>query len=201
MPQLARIAAALCAILTLGACSDASEEAPDPDAASASAEKEPATTEPPASEPTALHIAHVVELAPAAGGCLDSVRSNWQPDSKAKTQRVCGVQEDAEVWFSVDPASAFEATVTDASANQPDNAPDSWVVEITLDDQSAQRFAQMTSKLLAMSEPEPMALIVRGEVVSAPVPTAGLENVSSLQVAGNFTQNEAEEIASSLGAQ
>ena len=78
---------------------------------------------------------------------------------------------------------------------------DSWAVTVTLDDNSAQRFGQLTTKLLNMPSPDPLALIVRGRVVSAPIPTPGLENLTTLQLAGDFSRDEAEGIATALGAQ
>lgn len=204
MIRLAHAAATLTLILALGACSDATDASDaDTDAASEPADTESETTTTPPSEPTDLYIAHVVKSADAnSGGCLGSVRTSWKPDPKAEQQRVCGVQNNAEMWFSIDPETAFKATVTEASALIPETSSGgAWVVQITLDDQSAQRFGQMVTKLLSMPTPDQMALIVRGKVVSAPIPTPGLEGLKTLQVAGNFSKAEAEALATSLGAQ
>ena len=203
MLRLARAAAAITLALTVGACGDASDT-PDEDAVSEPSDTQvDDTSSPPESEPTGLYIAHVTRsTAAGADGCLDSARPAWRPNSKETTQRVCGVQGDAETWFSIDPSTAYAATVSDASASVPDEAASGgWVVEISLDDESAQRFSQLATKLLAMPAPDPIALIVGGRVVSAPIPTPGLENLTTLQVAGDFTRDEAESIAADLGAQ
>lgn len=200
MVRLARSAAALSLILTLGACGDAADT-PDRDPVSVPADTEAETAMTPASEPTGLYIARVVKTTEADGGCLDSVRTNWSPGQKGERQRACGVQNDTEMWFAIEPATAFEATVTDAEATIPPHGGGTWVVTITLDEQSAQRFGQLATKLLSMSSPDPIALIVGGKVVSAPIPTPGLESLTTLQVAGDFSRDEAEGIAAALGAQ
>lgn len=199
MARLVHATAALSLALALGACSEAANT-PDPDAA---ADTDSETTATSASEPTDLYVAHVVATANAnSAGCLDAVRTDWAPEPKVNRQRVCGVQNDTETWFTIDPTTAFDAAVTKAEAKLPETATGGiWVVEITLDDKSAKRFGQMVSKLLTMPAPDPVALIVRGEVVSAPVPTPGLENLSTLQIAGGFSREEAEQIAAGLDAQ
>lgn len=200
MPRLASAAVAAALCLALGACSDAADT-PEQDAVAQSSDAPSSDSTTPPSKPTDLFIARVTKSAPAkADGCLNSVRTGWEPDSAAKTQRLCGVQSNEETWFSVDPATAFGATVTEASASVLETD-GSWAVTVTLDDKSAQRFGQLTTKLLSMPSPDPLALIVRGRVVSAPIPTPGLENLTTLQLAGDFSRDEAEGIATALGAQ
>ena len=99
MPRLASAAVAAALCLALGACSDAADT-PEQDAVAQPSDAPSSDSTPPPSEPTDLFIARVTKSAPAkADGCLNSVRTGWQPDSAAKTQRLCGVQSNEETWF------------------------------------------------------------------------------------------------------
>ncbi len=92
-------------------------------------------------------------------------------------------------------ASLTGEHVTDASA-QPDPLTNEPAVSLTMDDQGAQIWGQMTTKAAQDNERE-IAIVLDDEVVSAPGVRGPILNGSS-QISGSFSIQEAEDLASIL---
>ena len=76
---------------------------------------------------------------------------------------------------------------------------DDWVVQVQLTDAAAPRFEQLTERLAGFGPPlNQVAIVLNGAVVSAPAVQEPITG-GTLQIAGGFTQDEAEALAASLG--
>ncbi len=74
-----------------------------------------------------------------------------------------------------------------------------WAVQVSLTDQAASVFADVTKRVSQLGPPlNQLAIVLNGAVVSAPVVQEPI-NGGVLQITGDFTQSEAEALASSLG--
>lgn len=98
--------------------------------------------------------------------------------------------------YGLGPSELPADAVADAAAVTASDG--SWVVQVSLTPDAADAFAQVTGRVSAMQPPlNQLAIVLNGVVVSAPAvqePIAGGE----LQVTGQFTQRDAEALASAL---
>ena len=87
--------------------------------------------------------------------------------------------------------AAVEGGVRDAQAVEGVG----WMVSLELDDESTEDLADLTRQLVGSTTQ--VALVVDGEVLSAPT-INGVIDTGQLQVAGDFTEDEATELAARL---
>jgi preprotein translocase subunit SecD len=87
--------------------------------------------------------------------------------------------------------------VSEVEAAQGQPGPN-WVVQLTLDTDGAKLFGALTTKLAAGEPPRnQLAIVVGDKVVSAPVVNAPII-AGKVQIAGNFTQQDAEKLAADI---
>jgi preprotein translocase subunit SecD len=89
--------------------------------------------------------------------------------------------------------------VTEVKAAQSDAAAGgSWYVGLTLDQEGTRTFGQLTTELAAKQPPtNQLAIVVRDEVVTAPTINAPL-TASQVEIAGSYTQKDAEALADKI---
>ncbi|MFX4270719.1 SecDF P1 head subdomain-containing protein [Propionibacteriaceae bacterium Y1685] len=97
----------------------------------------------------------------------------------------------AEPAISVDQLADVTSAVTEGGAD--------WTVTITLRDQDRAAMTALTEELAQQPEPRNrMALVLDGEVLVAPTVASAIPG-GALSITGNFTQQEAEDLAHRLG--
>lgn len=96
------------------------------------------------------------------------------------------------VVYRLGPAE-IEGGVDDASAES-DNA-GGWLVLIEFDDATATSFASLTTELAGTQQQ--LAIVSEGAVVSAPTIQTAIAD-GKVQIAGDFTEDEAEQLADAL---
>jgi preprotein translocase subunit SecD len=75
---------------------------------------------------------------------------------------------------------------------------DGWYLLLSLDKQGTQLFADLTTALAAKAPPgNQVAIVVRGEVLAAPAVSAPITG-GQVQIAGTFSKEEAEKLATDL---
>ncbi len=99
--------------------------------------------------------------------------------------------------YGLGPSELPPDAVADAIALQ--GASDDWVVQVTLTDAAASLFEDVTQRVSTLGPPlNQLAIVLNGAVVSAPAVQEPIKG-GTLQVTGNFTQGEAEALATALG--
>ena len=99
--------------------------------------------------------------------------------------------------YGLGPSELPPDGVADAIALQ--GAFDDWVVQVTLTDDAASDFADVTKRVSTLGPPlNQLAIVLNGAVVSAPAVQESIKG-GTLQVTGSFTQGEAEALATALG--
>ena len=173
---------------------------PNPTATpSPTASPDPADREPiQAAENTPEFQAAIAEL-----DCLDPVNtSGGVPDDPNLWLGTC--QQDGLGKYNLQPAFIKGTQVTSASAQLPQNSVGGWVVSLTFDSEGARALTEQSQKLSALPDcgegVEPcnaFAIVLDGVVVSAPrfnEPIIG----GQAQIEGNFTAQEAQDLANVL---
>ncbi|OAV60896.1 protein translocase subunit SecD [Enteractinococcus helveticum] len=83
------------------------------------------------------------------------------------------------------------STPTGVSSNQ-------WVVNISFEDEGAEKFREITQRLTGMSSPQnQFAILLDGQIVSAPASQAVILD-GQAQISGNFTEETAAQLAEQL---
>jgi hypothetical protein len=99
--------------------------------------------------------------------------------------------------YGLGPSELPPDGVADAIALQ--GAFDDWVVQVTLTDDAASVFEDVTKRVSTLGPPlNQLAIVLNGAVVSAPAVQEPIKG-GTLQITGGFTQGEAEALATALG--
>lgn len=99
--------------------------------------------------------------------------------------------------YGLGPSELPPDGVADAIALQ--GAFDDWVVQVTLTDDAASVFGDVTKRVSTLGPPlNQLAIVLNGAVVSAPAVQEPVKG-GTLQITGRFTQGEAEALAMALG--
>ncbi|MDT0200897.1 SecDF P1 head subdomain-containing protein [Nocardioides sp. AE5] len=203
MRPIATGVAALFLLLPLAGCGDAeSSGEQDPDAPGSSetvpaseepASDWPASNEPTSTSPTAPTVALGIHPVVAAADSVDAEPS--------EAGNAIVVAADGAV-LEIGPAALTEADVLSASAEMPENGV-GWVVRIEFTDEGNARFGDLTEAAGCAGTGDPgnrIAIMADGELVSAPAVTidCGVRLEDGTDIAGNFTEQEATDLAASI---
>ena len=152
------------------------------------------------------------ELAPVAGTGLDdpvlqaalvsldcTLPENTQggrPDDPTKWLVTC--DRDGTAKYLLEPAFIRGTNVTDAQASLPTQGGGGWQVDLTFDDEGAGQLADVSGRLVTLSAPQnQFAIVLDGLVQSAPRFEAAILG-GQAQITGQFTVEEARELANIL---
>lgn len=170
-----------------------------------------APTPQPATDPAAPPPAFT-ELAPVSGTGPDdpliqsallyldcTLPENTQggrPDDPAKWLVTC--DRDGTAKYLLEPAFIRGTNVTDAQATLPTQGGGGWQVDLTFDDEGAGQLADVSARLVTLSPPQnQFAIVLDGLVQSAPRFEAAILG-GQAQITGQFTVEEARELANIL---
>ena len=140
----------------------------------------------------------------AALDCLDPVNlAGGSPDDPEQWLGTC--DRDGAAKYSLQPAFIQGTNVTDAVAQLPQQGVGGWVVSLTFDSEGSRAFASASQELYLLPDCQPggvspcnaFAIVLDGVVVSAPrfnEPIIG----GQAQIEGNFTAQEAQDLANVL---
>ncbi|MDX6282340.1 MAG: hypothetical protein QOH03_3411 [Kribbellaceae bacterium] len=136
------------------------------------------------SSPEAVQFRPVLKT--QAGGCDASTTAS--PDGTA-----CGADGTRYTLGKVALDGTKVSAVEAAQGSQLD-----WVVNLTLDDEGAKSFGQLTAELATKTPPQnQLAIVVRGKVVSAPAVMSAIPG-GKVQLSSNFTRADAEKTAADI---
>lgn len=129
--------------------------------------------------------------------CTDP--ANWSggsPDDPEQWLATC--DQEGLGKYVLQPAFIRGINIDSASAQQPSQGLGGWVVTLDFDTEGARQLAEASTQLSAQQPPQnQFAIVLDGVVVSAPAfsePILG----GSAQIEGNFTRQEAEDLAQVL---
>jgi preprotein translocase subunit SecD len=84
------------------------------------------------------------------------------------------------------------------AGNDPAQGTTTWSIAISLDDEGAKLFGELTASLAKQSPPaNQLAIVVHGSVVSAPTVQSAIPG-GQIQISGNFTRADAEALAKQI---
>ena len=167
----------------------------------------PQTAADPAAQPPAF-----TELAPVAGSGPDdpllqaalvsldcTLPENTQggrPDDPTQWLVTCDREGTAK--YLLEPAFIRGTNVTDAQASLPAQGGSGWQVDLTFDDEGAGQLADVSGRLVNLAPPQnQFAIVLDGLVQSAPRFEAAILG-GQAQITGQFTVEEARELANIL---
>lgn len=130
-----------------------------------------------------------------ATGDLLRVDCNLEPRPMVADDKVI-LCDSLSFRYGLGPSELPPDAVADALALQ--GAFDDWVVQVTLTDEAASVFEDLTKRVSAAGPPlNQLAIVLNGAVVSAPAVQEQIKG-GVLQITGSFTQVDAEALAASL---
>ena len=127
---------------------------------------------------------------------LPENRAGGSPDNPALWLGTC--DQDGLGKYVLQPAFIEGRTIEGASAQLPQNGVGNWIVVIDFDSEGAQQLADASTQLSVLPPPQnQFAIVLDGVVISAPQFTTQILG-GSAQIEGNFTQQEAQDLAQVL---
>lgn len=128
--------------------------------------------------------------------CTNADAKNIGANFKAQ-QSIVACSQDGTTKYLLGPVAVDGANINDASAGIPQGQI-GWAVQLTFDSEGTQKFADTTKQLYGQTPPtNQFAIVLDGLVVSAPrviQPILG----GTAQITGDFTQQEASDLATVL---
>jgi len=119
-----------------------------------------------------------------------------RPDDPEKWIVTCA--SDGSSKYLLEPAFIRGTNVTNAQAGLPPQGGGGWQVDLTFDDEGARKLADVSSRLVALPPPtNQFAIVLDGLVQSAPRFEAAILG-GQAQITGNFTIEQAKELANIL---
>ncbi len=89
----------------------------------------------------------------------------------------------------------------DVSAAPDENAGGGWVIRMTFRDADAERFAALSQRAVNRTPPQNQILVVLGDRLLSASAVAEVITEGRVNITGDFTENEAKDLAADLGAQ
>lgn len=118
------------------------------------------------------------------------------PDDPTKWLVTCS--EDGSAKYLLEPAFIKGTNVTNAQAGLPTQGAGGWQVDLTFDTEGAKKLADTSSKLVNLPSPKnQFAIVLDGLVQSSPYFQQAILG-GQAQISGNFTAQEAQDLANIL---
>lgn len=188
--------------LSQSAADDAAQTAPA-DGEDSSATDDPAQDAPPVSNPSDLaQVTPELQQQFLETTCTDATSDQAANSPTDEPLVVCNTEGTEK--YILGPAEISGASLTDANAGmeqvQGGAVTGRWQVSLTFDDEGAQKFAEVTSRLMGYppnSAQNRFAMVLDGQVISAPTVNSVIPN-GQAQITGDFTVEEAQTLANQL---
>ena len=129
---------------------------------------------------------------------LSTVDTNVAPANKP----LITCEDDGSVVYILGPVEVAGSTISDASSGTITSSQGvttgEWAVNIVFNGKGTSEFSQVTTRLVALTEPRnQFAIVLDGKVISAPTTQAAITD-GKPQITGNFTQTTATTLADQL---
>jgi preprotein translocase subunit SecD len=131
--------------------------------------------------------------------CTKPFPSTQRPEDIA-AQPLITCDRNQQAKYILAPVVVPGSDVTTAAANftSPQNGIGQWVVDLAFNGNGTRKFAEVTQQLVTNPSPtNQFAIVLDGVVVSAPVVQSAIVD-GNAQITGNFTQQEATDLANVL---
>jgi preprotein translocase subunit SecD len=131
--------------------------------------------------------------------CTDPVnQSGGTPDDPELWLGTCDRDPQRQSKYILEPAFIRGENVETAAAEVPQQGAGGWVVTLDFDSEGAAQLAEVSGRIVALSPPKnQFAIVLDGVVVSAPSFEQQILG-GSAQITGNFTTQEAQDLANVL---
>lgn len=118
--------------------------------------------------------------------------------SPSQPLRACGEQQGALSTYELGPVAVPGTDVSDAAADVDAARGGGWFVTLEFTSAGAKKFADVTGRLAQQTPPQnQFAIVLDGTVVSAPSVSTAITG-GTAEISGDFTPQEAEELAANL---
>lgn len=129
---------------------------------------------------------------------LQTNQAGGSPDNPNQWLGTCNIQGEPNAKYILQPAFIQGTNITSASAELPQNGLGGWVVVLDFDSEGATALADISGQLVSQPPPtNQFAIVLDGVVVSAPSFNQQILG-GSAQIEGDFTADEAQDLANVL---